>query len=77
MWNGIRKNLDMLVAMDLKYGLAQKHGTFSAEPDGTLVRDIEAVFSEGVQPLGLPVARARRRTRAFARRSNRSGRTRS
>jgi len=56
MWNGIHKNLDMLVAMDLKYGLAQEHGTFSAEPDGTLVRDIEAVFSEGVQPIGLPVA---------------------
>jgi len=56
MWNGSHKNLDMLVVMDLKNGLAQEHGTFSVAPDGTLVRDIEAVFSEGVQPLGLPVA---------------------
>ena len=54
MWNGVHKNLDMLMAMDLRYGLAQEQGTLSVQPDGTLIRDITAVFSEGVQPMGLP-----------------------
>ena len=54
MWNGVHKNLDMLMAMDLRYGLAQEQGTLSVQSDGTLVRDITAIFSEGVQPMGLP-----------------------
>jgi len=56
LWNGVHKNLDMLVAIDLRYGLAQEQGTLTAAQDGTVVRDIAAVFSAGVQPLGMAVA---------------------
>jgi hypothetical protein len=56
LWNGVHKNLDMLVAIDLHYGLAQEQGTLTAAADGTLTRDITAVFSAGVQPLGMAVA---------------------
>jgi hypothetical protein len=56
MWNGVHKNLDMLLSMDLRSGLVQEHGTLSVEPDGTVVRNVTGVYSEGAQPLGLPVA---------------------
>ncbi len=56
MWNGVHRNLDALLVLDMRYGLAQEQGTYSIEPDGTIVREITAVFSEGVQPMGQEVA---------------------
>jgi len=55
-WNGVRKNLDMLIAMDLRGGRVQERGSVSVESDGSVLRDITATYSEGVQPLGLPPA---------------------
>lgn len=52
MWNGVHRNLDMLLAVDLRKGLAEELGTLNVKPDGTVVREITAYFSEGVQPLG-------------------------
>jgi hypothetical protein len=52
-WNGVHHNLDMLLTLDLKTGLAAEQGTVSVEPDGTVVRDSNAIFSQGVTPLGL------------------------
>lgn len=54
-WNGVHKNLSLLLSVDLQYGLAEEQGTLSVEPDGTLVRDITAVYSEGVKPIGQAV----------------------
>src|SRR5215469_395481 len=51
-WNGVHKNLDMLLTMDLKSGRAQEQGSFSVAPDGTIVREVTGVFSEGVTPMG-------------------------
>jgi hypothetical protein len=51
-WNGVHKNLDMLLTMDLKSGRAQEQGTFSVAPDGTIMREITGVYSEGVTPIG-------------------------
>jgi hypothetical protein len=51
-WNGVRKNLDMLFSMDLKSGRAQEQGTMSIDNNGALVRDISAIYSAGVSPLG-------------------------
>ncbi|HEY2712825.1 MAG TPA: hypothetical protein VGI60_09950 [Chthoniobacterales bacterium] len=51
-WNGVHKNLDMLLTMDPKSGRAQEQGTFNVTPDGTFVREITGVFSEGVTPIG-------------------------
>lgn len=51
-WNGVTRNLDMLLAMDLQSGRAAEQGTFSIGADGTAVRDIKGVFSEGTQPIG-------------------------
>jgi hypothetical protein len=48
MWNGVHKNLDMLVALDLNGGRAQEQGTLILEPDGTVVREHFAYLSEGV-----------------------------
>jgi hypothetical protein len=58
MWNGVRKNLDMLVAMDLQRGLVQERGVVSLALDGTVVRDITASYSEGapLPPRGQTVA---------------------
>lgn len=56
MWNGVRKNLDMLLAMDMERGLVQEHGVVSVERDGTVVREITASYSEGTQPIGKPPA---------------------
>lgn len=54
MWNGVTKNLDMLLAMDLQTGRAAEQGTFTIAADGTTVRDIKGVFSEGTRPMGAP-----------------------
>ncbi len=51
-WNGVRKTLDMLLTMDPKSGRAQEQGTFNVAPDGTFIREITGVFSEGVTPIG-------------------------
>ena len=56
LWNGVRKNLDMLLALDLEGGRVQEQGVVSIEPDGTVVREITAFYSEGEQPIGQPVA---------------------
>ncbi|MEY2538128.1 MAG: hypothetical protein QOG67_1868 [Verrucomicrobiota bacterium] len=56
MWNGVHKNLDMLVAMDLESGLVQEQGTVSIQSDGTVVREITATYSAGARPIGAPVA---------------------
>jgi hypothetical protein len=50
-WNGVHKNLDMLFVMDLKSGRVQEQGTMSVEADGSLVRNITAVYSPGVQAM--------------------------
>jgi hypothetical protein len=47
MWNGARKNLDMLLAVDLKGGGAQEQGTLSIQPDGTAVREITLIGPSG------------------------------
>lgn len=52
MWNGVRKNLDMLLALDLQGGRVQEQGVVFVEPDGTVVRDITAYYSEGVHRMG-------------------------
>jgi len=52
MWNGVRKNLDMLLALDLEGGRVQEQGVVFVEPDGTVVRDITAYYSEGVRRMG-------------------------
>ena len=48
MWNGVHRNLDMLFAIDLQSGRSQEQGTISVLKDGSLVREITAVHSEGV-----------------------------
>lgn len=55
-WNGASKRLDMLLSMDLDHGLVQEQGTVSIRPDDTVVRDVTATYSEGVRPIGQPVA---------------------
>ncbi|MEP6769585.1 MAG: hypothetical protein ABJC61_13010 [Acidobacteriota bacterium] len=55
-WNGVRKNLDMLMTMDLEHGLVQEQGVVSVEVDGTVTREITAVYSEGTQPIARPPA---------------------
>jgi hypothetical protein len=53
MWNGVAKNLDMLLMLDLTERAAvQERGTLSVAADGTLVREINASYSEGATPLG-------------------------
>ena len=56
LWNGVRKHLDMLLALDLDGGRVQEQGAMSVEPDGTVVREITAFYSEGARPIGQPVA---------------------
>lgn len=47
-WNGVRKNLDMLLVLDPTSGnLVQEQGTVHAEPDGTVVRTITVYYSPG------------------------------
>ena len=50
-WNGVHKNLDMLFVMDFKSGRVQEQGTMAVEADGSLVRNITAVYSPGVQAM--------------------------
>ncbi len=56
--NGARRNLDMLVALDLSGGRIQEQGTVSIQPDGRVLREITAIYSEGVRlpPRGETVA---------------------
>jgi hypothetical protein len=60
MWNGVHKNLDMLVALDLNGGRAQEQGDFIIEPDGTVVRRITMYTSERAAKNGevIPAATA-------------------
>jgi hypothetical protein len=51
-WNGVRRNLDMLLSLDLNGGRIQEQGTISIAPDGTVTREVTAYYSEGVQPIG-------------------------
>lgn len=53
-WDGVRKNLAMLLVVDLRQGLVSEQGTVFVESDGTVVRDIVGVYSEGVTPMGQP-----------------------
>ncbi len=47
-WNGVRKNLDFLLILEPASGnLVQEQGTMHLEPDGTVVREITAFYSEG------------------------------
>jgi hypothetical protein len=55
-WNGVQHHLDMLLSMDLERGLVQEQGFLHAEPDGTVVREITATYSEGARPIGGPPA---------------------
>ena len=48
MWNGVHRNLDMLMSLDLNGGRVQEQGTVSVAADGTVVREITAYYSEGV-----------------------------
>ena len=57
-WNGMHKNLDMLFVMDLRSGRVQEQGTMSVEADGSLVRNITAVYSPGVKAMTGPVGSA-------------------
>jgi hypothetical protein len=56
LWNGVRKNLDMLLALDLDGGRIQEQGTMSVDAGGRVVREITAIYSEGQRPIGQPVA---------------------
>jgi hypothetical protein len=44
-WNGVNRNLDMLLSIDLAGGRAQESGTLSIAPDGSFVRDHIATYS--------------------------------
>ena len=56
-WNAVHKNLDMLFSMDLRTGKVQEQGTMSVEPDGTVVRNITAVYGQGARAIGMPPSR--------------------
>jgi len=53
-WNAVHKNLDMLFSMDLRTGKVQEQGTMSAQADGTIVREITAIYGEGAHGMGMP-----------------------
>jgi hypothetical protein len=44
-WNGLNRNLDMLLSIDLQGGRAQESGTLAVAPDGTIVRDHAATYT--------------------------------
>lgn len=46
-WNGVNRNLDMLLAIDLAGGRAQEQGNLTVEPDGSISRNIVGIYSEG------------------------------
>lgn len=64
-WNGVRRNLDMLLSLDLEGGRIQEQGMVSIAPDGTVVRDVTAYYSEGLRPIGQPPAGSRGATARF------------
>ena len=66
MWNGVRRNLDMLVTIDLKGGRAQEQGVVFVENDGTVVRDITAYYSAGGGREGAAAAGPEGATARFA-----------
>jgi len=47
MWNGVRHQLDVLLATDMKHGLAQESGTAAIE-GGAFVQNTLATYSAGV-----------------------------
>jgi hypothetical protein len=49
MWNGARKDLDMLVALNLDGSGAQEQGTLSIGSDGTAVREITSIGPSGAK----------------------------
>jgi len=49
MWNGARKDLDMLVALELNGAGAQEQGTLSVQPDGSAVREITSIAPTGAK----------------------------
>jgi hypothetical protein len=53
---GAHKNLDVLIALDLEGGRIQEKGVLRVQPDGSLVREITASYSEGARPMGQPAA---------------------
>jgi len=55
-WNGVKKKLDMLITVDLQNGLVQEQGTLFVEKDGTVVREITAIASDGIQGPGKPAS---------------------
>ena len=64
MWNGVHRNLDALIAMDMEHGLVQESGTMTIV-DGAAIRESVATYSQGVSaggPLAGP-AGATNRTR--------------
>ena len=48
-WNGLRKLLDLLVALGLDGSGAQEQGTMVIDRDGTIVREVTAVSAGGAQ----------------------------
>jgi len=47
-WNGVRKSVDFLLVLEPASGnLVQEQGTVHVAPDGTVVREITAFYSEG------------------------------
>ena len=48
-WNGARKDLDMLVVLDLDGGRAQEQGRLFVDADGSVVREITAIGSSGTR----------------------------
>jgi len=52
LWNGVRGSLDMLMVMDMNGGRVQEQGTLSVRPDGTIVREITAIYAPGVAFMG-------------------------
>jgi hypothetical protein len=58
-YNGVRKNLDMLVELALGGsipGSIDETGTVSVQADGTVLRDITATYAEGARPRRSEVA---------------------
>ena len=48
-WNGARKDLDMLVVLDLNGGRAQEQGRLFVDADGSVVREIVAIGPAGTR----------------------------
>jgi hypothetical protein len=49
MWNGVSRQLDMLLALDLKDGRVQEQGRMYVQTDGVVVREITAYYGEGAR----------------------------